>query len=218
MSISERLNLVLKDKSLKIKDFSDASGVAYRSLQNYLNGEREPNTESLVKLSTQMGINLNWLLTGDGNMYISEDSFSQSNEYAYIPVYDVEVSAGHGKTAYGVNEPEGRLAFRKDWLVSRGLSPNDLHAVIARGDSMEPTIGNKDTLLVDTSRNTPRDGHIYVIRSGDTLWVKRIQQQPDGGLLLISDNSTYPPMSLRLEEHSDIEIIGRVVNVSKELN
>lgn len=216
MSISERLNLVLKDMNLKIKEFSDKSTVAYRSLQNYLSGEREPNTESLIKLSTQMGINLNWLLTGSGNMYIAD--VQESDKYAYIPVYDVEVSAGHGTTAYGVAEPDSRLAFRKDWLISRRLKPVCLHAVIARGDSMEPTIGNKDTLLVDTERNTPRDGHIYVIRAGDTLWVKRIQQQPDNSLLLISDNHTYPPMPLRLEDHPDIEIIGRVVNVSKELN
>lgn len=49
MSISERLNLVLKDMNLKIKEFSDKSTVAYRSLQNYLSGEREPNTESQFK-------------------------------------------------------------------------------------------------------------------------------------------------------------------------
>ncbi|WP_225315148.1 S24 family peptidase [Neisseria zalophi] len=170
----------------------------------------------LVKLSTQVGINLNWLLTGDRNMYFVDDR--ESGEYAYIPVYDVEVSAGHGSTAYGVSEPESRLAFRKDWLTSRGLKSLFLHAVIARDDSMEPTIGNKDTLLVDTARSAPRDGHIYVIRFGDTLWVKRVQQQPDNSLLLISDNHTYPPMQLRLEDHPDIEIIGRVVNVSKELN
>lgn len=33
------------------------------------------------------------------------------------------------------------------------------------------------------------------------LWVKRIQRQIDGSLLLISDNSTYPPMPLALAEH-----------------
>ncbi|WP_225315147.1 hypothetical protein [Neisseria zalophi] len=46
MSISERVNLVLKNINLKIKEFSDRSGVAYRGFQNYLSGEREPNAES----------------------------------------------------------------------------------------------------------------------------------------------------------------------------
>ena len=83
---------------------------------------------------------------------------------------------------------------------------------------MEPTISSKDTLLVDTSKTNPRDGHIYVIRSSDVLWVKRVQRQIDGNLLLISDNVTYPSMPLALAEHPDIQIIGQVVQVSKDLN
>lgn len=83
---------------------------------------------------------------------------------------------------------------------------------------MEPTINNKDTLLVNTANNKPRDGQIYIIRSSDSLWVKRIQRQVDGGLLLISDNDAYPPMELKLKDHPDIEVIGQVVNVSKDLN
>ena len=83
---------------------------------------------------------------------------------------------------------------------------------------MEPTISSKDTLLVDTSKTNPRDGHIYVIRSGDVLWVKRVQRQIDGSLLLISDNTTYPPMPLMLSDHPDIQVIGQVVQSSKDLN
>lgn len=82
---------------------------------------------------------------------------------------------------------------------------------------MEPTINSKDTLLVDTSKNNPRDGQIYVIRSSDVLWVKRIQRQIDGSLSLISDNPTYAPMQLNLDDHPDIQVIGQVVQISKDL-
>ncbi|UOO82795.1 hypothetical protein LVJ83_04840 [Uruburuella testudinis] len=109
------------------------------------------------------------------------------------------------------------MAFRKDWLKSRGLFAKDLNCVVARGDSMEPTINSKDTLLVDTSKNNPRDGQIYVIRSSDVLWVKRIQRQIDGSLSLISDNPTYAPMQLNLDDHPDIQVIGQVVQISKDL-
>ena len=83
---------------------------------------------------------------------------------------------------------------------------------------MEPTINSKDTLLVDTSKNNPRDGQIYVIRSSDVLWVKRIQRQIDGSLSLISDNPTYAPMQLNLDDHPDIQVIGQVVQISKDLS
>ena len=60
--------------------------------------------------------------------------------------------------------------------------------------------------------------YLYRNYSSDVLWVKRIQRQIDGNLLLISDNETYPPMLLMLADHPDIQIIGQVVQISKDLN
>lgn len=69
MSISERLKQVIEDKNLNIKAFSEISGIPYRSVQNYLRNEREPNVEALIKLKEAMNIDINWLLTGEGRMY-----------------------------------------------------------------------------------------------------------------------------------------------------
>jgi bacteriophage CI repressor helix-turn-helix domain len=69
MSISERLKQVIEDKNLNIKAFSEISGIPYRSVQNYLRDEREPNVEALIKLKETMNIDINWLLTGEGKMY-----------------------------------------------------------------------------------------------------------------------------------------------------
>ncbi|AMO48467.1 phage repressor protein [Enterobacter sp. FY-07] len=64
MSIKERLREAMDTKGLTIKALSDLSKIPYRSLQNYLRGEREPNAEALVALSTHLGISIDWLLTG----------------------------------------------------------------------------------------------------------------------------------------------------------
>ncbi|ELT6376031.1 helix-turn-helix transcriptional regulator [Salmonella enterica] len=66
MSIKERLREAMDTKSLTIKALSDLSKIPYRSLQNYLRGEREPNAEALVALSTHLNISIDWLLTGKG--------------------------------------------------------------------------------------------------------------------------------------------------------
>ncbi|EAS6529531.1 helix-turn-helix transcriptional regulator [Salmonella enterica subsp. enterica serovar Montevideo] len=66
MSIKERLREAMVAKSLTIKALSDLSKIPYRSLQNYLRGEREPNAEALVALSTHLNISIDWLLTGKG--------------------------------------------------------------------------------------------------------------------------------------------------------
>ena len=54
---------------MNIKAFSEISGIPYRSIQNYLRNEREPNVEALIKLKEAMNIDINWLLTGEGKMY-----------------------------------------------------------------------------------------------------------------------------------------------------
>ncbi|EBN8057043.1 XRE family transcriptional regulator [Salmonella enterica] len=73
MCISERLKFALQLKNInKIKEFSELSGLPYRTAQSYLNGDREPNIAGLTKICTQVGINLNWLLTGDGDVFVSQ--------------------------------------------------------------------------------------------------------------------------------------------------
>ena len=208
--IHKRLNMGIDEIAAEL-------GIENERFQQILEGKIEPPLLVLEGLVTKFGIDAQWLLTGKSYKPQTQD-IETNQDYEYIPMFDVEVSAGNGAAAYGVTDPAMHLAFRKDWLKSRGLFAKDLNCVVARGDSMEPTINSKDTLLVDTSKNNPRDGQIYVIRSGDTLWVKRIQKQIDGSLLLISDNDTYPPMSLTLADHPDIQVIGQVVQISKDLS
>lgn len=212
---------LISDKDLTIAEFAEAIDEKLSRVNDVLSGKQRPPFDMVEKILTTFDIDANWLITGKNSSSKNPDeqkNYSEEHEYDYVPMFDVEVSAGNGAAAYGATEPAMHLAFRKDWLKSRGLFAKDLNCVTARGDSMEPTIHSQDTLLVDTSKNNPRDGQIYVIRSGDTLWVKRIQKQIDGSLLLISDNETYPPMSLMLADHPDIQVIGQVVQISKDLN
>lgn len=214
--VLEKIRQVIEFNKITIDEFAEKIGEKPTRLKDVLRGKQRPPLEMIQSIVEIFQIDANWLI-GKGRNFHLEGEIDK-DEYAYIPMYDVEVSAGNGAAAYGVAEPANHLAYRKDWLKLRGLFSKDLNCVTARGDSMEPTIHSKDTLLVDTSKNNPRDGQIYVIRSGDTLWVKRIQKQIDGSLLLISDNSTYPPMPLMLSDHPDIQVIGQVVQISKDLN
>lgn len=137
-------------------------------------------------------------------------------EFVLIPGYSVQVSAGHGATAFEREAPSRFLAYRKKWLQYRGFKESDLVIVWAKGDSMEPTIHNNDTLVINTSRKKPVDGHIYVIRFEDSLWVKRMQVKATSWILL-SDNPVYPPMEIKLDEQSSFEVVGQVVNISKDI-
>lgn len=68
MSIAARLRSVIDDRGMSIREASDVVGIPYRTLQNYLLGEREPNAKAMAAIRTHLGISLDWLLTGEGPM------------------------------------------------------------------------------------------------------------------------------------------------------
>lgn len=72
MNTSERLKRVMEAKGFNLKTFSEQADIPYRTLQNYILSGREPNAEALMKLHNRLGINLNWLVSGDGKMFDNE--------------------------------------------------------------------------------------------------------------------------------------------------
>lgn len=72
MRIFEKLQLACQAKGLKLKDFVAITGLPYRTAQSYLSGTREPNPEGMQIICTHLGVNINWLLTEKGDMFIND--------------------------------------------------------------------------------------------------------------------------------------------------
>jgi hypothetical protein len=128
-----------------------------------------------------------------------------------VPRLDVGASAGAG--AYdGDERVEAHIAFDPAWLkrVARG-APDLLSIIRVAGDSMAPTLGDGDDILVDRGEGAARlrDG-IYVLRIDDALVVKRIAMHPAARKVSIrSDNPAYPGWGDC--DPASIDIVGRVV-------
>ena len=119
--------------------------------------------------------------------------------------------------ALGFYEPDDFVGLSSRWLQQRGLQKNKLAFILTSGDSMTPTIHHGDMLLINRAMTLPRDGQIYVIRSGDQLWVKRVQGIP-GGIRLISDNKEiYAPIELMFDDSANFEVMGQVVFIGHDL-
>ena len=122
----------------------------------------------------------------------------------WVEVRGLAAAAGDGATVLG-EEIEGHLAFRRDWLASRGIDPTRCVVIDVMGDSMEPTLPQGSSILVDRAQRRRRAGHIYVVRTEDGLVVKRMKR--DGrDWVMASDNPEHPPAPWRAEA----EVIGEV--------
>ena len=123
----------------------------------------------------------------------------------------VRASAGPGAIPTG-EEAAPYFAFDARWLKAlTGASADYLSMIRVEGDSMAPTLGDGDDILIDRrdAGEPLRDG-IYVLRIDESLLVKRLAVHPMGRLVTVqSDNPAYPdwpdcPIG-------DVTCIGRVI-------
>jgi hypothetical protein len=132
---------------------------------------------------------------------------------ALVPVPRLALGASAGAGAYdGDERAEAHIAFDPLWLrrVARG-TPDSLSVIRVSGDSMAPTLGDGDDILVDRGDGAAfvRDG-IYVLRIDEALVVKRLALNPAARTLSIrSDNPAYPGWPDC--DPASVDIVGRVV-------
>lgn len=206
---SQRLKAAMGSDSTN--KFAKKCGFSESLVRKYLTGSL-PGIDKAEIMARVAGVSIGWLISGEGE----EKKGDIEDEFALVPGYSIQVAAGTG-TLPGPEYATRKLAFRRKWLRFRGLSEKDLALVFAKGDSMEGTIDDNNTIMIDTSQRELRDGSIYVIRTDDHLIVKRIQTRLGKQVLLISDNKAYPPIEVNMEDPGDLEVIGRVVWIGKDL-
>lgn len=138
-------------------------------------------------------------------------------EFAFVPYYDVEASAGHGRMVEQ-EEQIGRLAFRRDWLKRKGLSIKRLAVIRIAGDSMAPTIPDGALALVDTSQKEVRHDGLYVLQLDGALIAKRLQRDlATGGLYIKSDNPAYTDQHITPDQARHLNIVGRIIWAGAEV-
>ncbi len=82
----------------------------------------------------------------------------------------------------------GALKFRRDWLRKHGLNAHECRVLQVMGESMEPTLVDGASILVNLARQRRRARRIYVVRTEDGLIVKRAGKDAAGAWQLVSDN------------------------------
>lgn len=135
------------------------------------------------------------------------DVIPSDGDFDYIP--HVKAKLGAGYSLETSDEVDGHLAFRKTFLSLMG-PVSRLVLFDVRGDSMEPTVKDRDTVLVNTSETDIHSGDLYAIRIGDEISIKRLERLP-GKILVKSDNPGHHSYEVDLNEiDGEFAVIGRV--------
>ena len=137
---------------------------------------------------------------------------SEASDTRYVEVRQLSAAAGGGATDLD-ETVAGYVPFPRQWLDRHGLVANYCSVIGVMGESMEPTLPEGATILIDRSRSRPTDSRIYVVRSPDGLVVKRAAKDPGGGWWLTSDHPNWKPV----QWPSQAQVIGEVRWVGKSL-
>ena len=122
-----------------------------------------------------------------------------------VRLLEVASAAGVGAEVYD-ETPIGLLWFRNDWLLSHSIDPEQSNIISVRGASMEPTLPDGCSILVDRKRRESHENRIYVMRTEEGLVVKRLGLDEEDRWELRSDNPDWraTPMS------PEAEVVGEV--------
>lgn len=166
--------------------------VATSVISGYRRRETVP-LEQCIKIAERTGVSLDWLILGKGQMQPENGQDAPAAEYddadaAWIPLYDVRLSAGGGLDVFG-EHVEQHLPFSRAWLRQEGLYAKDLVCAWVDGSSMTPTLNPSDIVLINRAQLNG-DG-VFAVRMGNALRVKRLQWLADGSLSINSDNPAY---------------------------
>lgn len=174
----------------------------------------------LLTLLRTRRVNPSWLETGEGEMHLPSEGREElmaygAETYDWVPMVEARASAGGGSLETG-ERILGYYAFRRDWLAGKGAIKT-MRLMRVTGESMRPTLQDEDVVLVDLSQRDILAGKIYAVRMDDEMVVKRLEKKP-GKLVLLSDNrALYEPLEISLAEYANVEVLGRVIWMAREM-
>ena len=213
--LSERIKLVRKSLECETqKDFSELVNFPFSRVQDIERGKvKELKASELETLQENFLINSWWLLTGKGEMFISNDTTKNSDNY-FIDLLNVRAGAGEGIYNY-VIETVDTISLDKSFFRTP-INTNKIKGIQVDGDSMEPTLRDGDYVLIDENINFGTNG-IYAIQYGGQILIKRLQFKMDGTILIISDNDKYDKEEFNPKENQlPFQVLGiKILSIQK---
>lgn len=145
--------------------------------------------------------------------YIPPSSDEIAEQMGLMKVEEVDLAIGMGATY--LDETSVQSVERwipTDWVRNFTDSPASFLTIAKPvGDSMYPTINDRDIVLIDRSKRViDRQDAIWALVYGGLGTIKRVRAMPDGTIKLMSDN---PQVREETAVDGEVFLIGRVAGV-----
>jgi len=216
--IAKNIKHLRKLQGLTQGEFADKIGINRPAVGSYEEGRAEPKITTLQKIALLFNVSLDALISEDLSEHNSQDNVkdiegkklriltiaTDKEDKEYIQLVPQKASAGY---INGHADPQFIEELPELYLPM--LDQSGTHrAFEIKGDSMLPLPSG--AIIVGryiANWNEIKDDRSYVIvsQSEGTVY-KRIQNKiyDDGTLMLISDNETYSPYAIAVEDITEV--------------
>lgn len=207
MSIHSRIKQLREARGLSMEALARMVGVkAWQTIQQW---EREdgtaPKRDRMQVVADALETTPEFLILGEPGAQNAQ----ASPDVCLVKEVDVKASAGTGRLVFQ-EDPLASSPFRADFLRAVGVKPQHALLLTVAGQSMEPTLPDGSSVLVDTSQKTIHGGRIHVVRIDDELLVKRLEKT-DGKIAVVSDNpdkEQFPTRTFTNGSRSSVKVLA----------
>lgn len=209
------------------RQFALNTSIHPQSLNEILKGKRNVTIEMARSATEVFLFNPIYLYTGQGDFFLDESgalpgknkivTVVTNNEaeekITYVPV---AAQAGYGDA---IDSPTYFQELETFSLPGQRFMSRTKRCFDIEGDSMEPSISHNDKVVAafveqETWLNNIRSSYVYVIVTKESIFLKRVENliKEEQQIVLHSDNQSYPPLSLQIEEVEEVWIVETVIS------
>lgn len=213
-------------------------GINPSAISQLESGKNRPSMENMIFLWKTYGLDLHWLITGEGTMFGNnkkelaaaktkgwktlqemlnnslEEIAQAKMELVDSSVIDIPVS---GEIAAGPPEESNlpqadTITIRKGHL--RG-APGKFISMRVNGRSMEPFLCHGDIVIIYQCADWEKlSGKICAVRIDGAITLKMMTLDHDTKtVLLLPINKEYKPLLIKPEDHKDFVLIGNLASL-----
>lgn len=202
--LAENLNRLLSRKGVNQTDMARELNIPETTVSNWMKAETYPRPDKIQLMADYFGVRRSDLTEEQ----YPDNVFSIQPNFVKIPILG---PIACGTPILAEQNIESYVYEYEEYLPS-----GDLFALIANGDSMEPTIPNGSRVLIREQSDIENGEIAAVLVNGDTdATLKRVKKQ-GSIVILIPDNSKYEPIVV--DEDNPARIIGKAVRVIRDFN
>lgn len=205
MELKDILRIKRTELNLTLEEIGNAVGVSKATVQRWESGEiKNLRRDKIGNLAKILNISPSQLL---GDLDEDNTNHTDMNLPGIIPLptgkrVPIIGSIACGTPILAQENIEGYLSINPDNSAD--------FCLVCKGDSMLPRCQNGDLVLI-RKQPTVENGEIAAVRIGDEATLKKVYRPAPDQLMLIAENSDFPPIVLTKDEINTVSIEGKAI-------